>query len=233
MELDTAQEDHRVRVARERRKRMKAHLLNAVMAVCGDGAPNSPKVIDDVVAYAEVSRGTFYKYFTSMDEAIAELVSQLAEEMTIGIAPIHAKLNDPREKTATGSQIFMRRAMYDPHWGGFIAHIGLLTPDNLMIQHMVADIRQGIEAGFYTLPSIESGLDLLVGTKVEAIRRITRGAGQVQETYPQVISALILRGFGVPMNDAESISNAMAQRLEKAIPTIFQEDQAHEGASLF
>jgi hypothetical protein len=33
--LEAAKEDHRVRVARERRERMRAHLLQSVMAVCG------------------------------------------------------------------------------------------------------------------------------------------------------------------------------------------------------
>lgn len=228
MELDTAQEDHRVRLARERRKRMKAHLLGAVMVVCGDGAPNSPKVIDDVVEYAGVSRGTFYKYFMSLDEAITELVSQLAEEMTIGIFPVYDQLKDPRDRTAAGSQIFMRRAMLEPHWGRFIAHIGLLTTENLLIQCMVADIKMGMQAGLYILANIESGLDLLVGTKVEAIRRITKEGEKIDKAYPQIISSLILRGFGVSISDAESISNAMAGRLDKAIPTALKKQTRYE-----
>lgn len=225
MELDTVEEDHRVRLARERRKHMKAHLLDAVMAVRGEGAPNSRKVIDDVVEYAGVSRGTFYKYFGSLDEAIAELVSQLAEDMTIGILPVYNQLKDPRERTATGLQIFMRRAMLEPHWGGFIAHIGLLTTENLLIQCMVADIKMGMQAGLYTLANIESGLDFLVGTKVEAIRRITREREKIDKAYPQIISALILRAFGVSTSDAELISNAMAGRLDKEIPTFFKKDE--------
>lgn len=216
-----AREDHRVRVARERRRKMKSHLLNAVMAVCADDAPNSIKVIDDVVAYAEVSRGTFYKYFVSLDEAIAELGAMLAEEMTVSIWPIQSVLTDAREKTAIGSQIFMRRAMLDPHWGGFIARIGLLTPENTMIRRMMDDIREGIQAGVYDLPSVESGLDLLVGTKIEAIRRIIRNQDDVAETYPQVISTLILRGFGVAPKGAEKIARAMADRLDIVATDLF------------
>lgn len=221
-------EDHRVRVARERRKRMRRHLLNAVMAVCADDTPNSTKVIDDVVAYAEVSRGTFYKYFMSLDEAIAELGAMLAEEMTISIWPIQSVLADAREKTAIGSQIFMRRAILDPHWGGFLARIGLLTPENTMIQRMMDDIREGMKAGVYDLPSVESGLDLLVGSKIAAIRRIVRSQDNITEAYPQIISTLILRGFGVPSKDAHAIARAMAKRLNIVAVDLFKNwsDQA-------
>lgn len=221
-------EDHRVRVARERRQRMRSHLLNAVMAVCADDTPNSTKVIDDVVAYAEVSRGTFYKYFVSLDEAIAELGAMLAEEMTVSIWPVQSALSDPREKTAIGSQIFMRRAMLDPHWGGFLARIGLLTPENTMIRRMMDDIREGMQAGVYDLPSVESGLDLLVGSKIEAIRRIIRHHGHISATYPRVISTLILRGFGVASKEAHEIACAMSDRLDVVAADLFKNwlDQA-------
>lgn len=216
------QEDHRVRVARERRQRMRSHLLNAVMAVCADDTPNSTKVIDDVVAYAEVSRGTFYKYFVSLDEAIAELGAMLAEEMTVSIWPLQSALTDPREKTATGSQVFMRRAMLDPHWGGFLARIGLLTPENTMIRRMMDDIREGIQAGVYDLPSVESGLDLLLGSKIEAIRRMVRHHGDVSKEYPRIISTLILRGFGVAPKEAHAIAHAMADRLDIIAVDLFK-----------
>ena len=215
-------EDHRVRVARDRRKRMKGHLLNAVMAVCADDTPNSTKVIDDVVAYAEVSRGTFYKYFMSLDEAIAELGATLAEEMTVSIWPIQSVLTDAREKTAIGSQLFMRRAMLDPHWGGFIARIGLLTPENTMIRRMTDDIHEGMKSGVYDLLSVESGLDLLVGAKIEAIRRLVRTQNDIVSTYPQIISSLILRGFGVAPKDAQAIASAMAERLNNVAADLFK-----------
>lgn len=217
-----AQEDHRVRVARDRRKRMKSHLLNAVMAVCADDTPNSTKVIDDVVAYAEVSRGTFYKYFVSLDEAIAELGAMLAEDMTNSIWPLQSTVSSPIEKTSIGSQLFMRRAMLDPHWGGFIARIGLLTPENIMIRRMMEDTLEGMQAGVYSLPSVESGLDLLLGTKVEAIRRIVRGHGTIEASYPRLICSLILRGFGVDSNTAHKVASAISDKLDIDAADLFK-----------
>ena len=215
-------EDHRVRVARDRRKRMKGHLLNAVMAVCADDTPNSTKVIDVVVAYAEVSRGTFYKYFVSLDEAIAELGAMLAEEMTDSIWPLQSSVSGALEKTAVGSQVFMRRSMLDPHWGGFVARIGLLTPENIMIRRMTDDIEEGMRSGVYDLPSVEAGLDLLLGAKIEAIRRIVRSDGNIDASYPRIISTLILRGLGVAPDTAHKVASAISDKLDVDAVDLFK-----------
>ena len=74
-------EDHRVRVGRQKRERMRAHLLKSVFSVCSRETLRDPASIDDVVKDASVSRGTFYKYFDSLDEAISELGLQMADEM--------------------------------------------------------------------------------------------------------------------------------------------------------
>ena len=167
---EPAKEDHRVRVAREKRKRMRAHLLQSVFAVCSVETMREPAVIDDVVRHAEVSRGTFYKYFSSMEEAVAELGLELADEMTAGIASVYDVLEDPVMRTATGFQMFLCRAMIDPAWGALIAHIGLLSGDSLFTSKIQDDIRLGLSTGDYALSSVEVGTDLLMGAKIEAIR---------------------------------------------------------------
>ena len=74
-------EDHRLRSARRKRERMRAHLLDAVLVTYPGDEPGTPAVIDDVIRHANVSRGTFYKYFRSLGEAVEELAAQLADEL--------------------------------------------------------------------------------------------------------------------------------------------------------
>jgi AcrR family transcriptional regulator len=169
-------------------------------------------VIDDVINHDEVSRGTFYKHFQSLEHAIAELAGRLAEEMTADIYDVFGVLEDPRERSATVFQLFLRRAMADPSWGGFIAHIGLLEPENSMIRNTAQDIQAGLDAGLYDLQSVECGLDLLVRTKIKAIRRVIRGG--YDHHYIQGMAALVLRAFGRPPREAADIASAMATRLD-------------------
>ena len=209
-------EDHRVRVGRQRREKMRAHLLHSVLAVCSVEGRREPALIDDVVRHAEVSRGTFYKYFDSMDLAVAELGLQLADEMTTGILSVYDVLEDPVMRTATGFQMFLLRSIIEPHWGAFIAHIALLTPDNLVTQKIRDDIRLGIETGDYAVASIDWASDLLMGTKIEAIRRLISQGGDAD--YVRAMAGLVLRSFGVSPAKADKCVLKSFERLVVEAP---------------
>src|SRR3546814_14199269 len=57
---------------------MRARLLDAVLDLYQPGRGGAHLVIDDVIQTAGVSRGTFYKYFESLEEAVDELGERLA-----------------------------------------------------------------------------------------------------------------------------------------------------------
>lgn len=208
-------ENHRVRVAREKRGRMRAHLLQSVMKVYSRAGFDGSAVIEDVVKEADVSRGTFYKYFDTLEQAVAELGLALALEMTEGIFSVYDVLDDPVLRTATGFQMFLLRAMLEPEWGAFIAHIGLLSGDNLFANKIQDDIRLGVETGDYVVESIEIATDLLMGAKIEAILRII--AGGRGPDYVRTMTAMVLRSFGVsPTKAAKVVAKAFVRLSEEA-----------------
>jgi len=212
----TEREDHRVRVGRERRERMRAHLLQSVLIVCSEDLTGGPAVIDDVIRHAAVSRGTFYKYFVSLDEAVAELGLQLADEMTAGILSVYDTLEDPVLRTATGFQMFLIRAMIEPIWGAFIARIGLLSGDNLFTSKIRHDIELGIEMGEYVVPSVAIASDLLMGAKVEAIRRLIDTGGSLD--YIHSMASMVLRSFGITPSKADKSVVRAYRRLTEQAP---------------
>lgn len=204
-------EDHRVRVARQRREKMRAHLLDSVMAVYPEGRVQggSPAVIDDVVRHADVSRGTFYKYFDSLDQAVQQLGWQLAVEMTEAVGSVYYGLTDPPMRTATGFQTFLLRAYLDHRWGAFFSHIGLLDGENLMLRYILADIEMGIDTGDYAVASPQIAADLLIGAKIEAVRRIISDGGSI--AYIHAMTAMVLRSFGLsPSKSDKVVSKAYA-----------------------
>ena len=207
-------EDHRVRVARERRERMRRRLLESVMAVCSGESVRAPAVIDDVVQHADVSRGTFYKYFDSLDQAISELGSQLADEMTAGIAEIYDVLTDPMMRTATGFQLFLIRAYMDPHWGAFIARIGLLREEDLFTSKIRQDIALGIETGDYSVDDIVCASDMLMGAKAEAILRLI--SKEKSFDYIQSMTRFVLCAFGASkVKAAKVVERAFTRIVEQ------------------
>ncbi len=212
---DPRREDHRTRVGRERRERMRKQLLQSVLAVCSGRGPAGAAVIDDVVRHASVSRGTFYNHFDSIEQAVSELGLQLADEMTDGILAVYDVLEDPILRTATGFQMFLVRAAVEPQWGEFIAHIGLLSDGHLFTSKIRSDIQLGVETGDYVVPSADIATDLLMGAKIEAIRRVLQGASL---DYVQRMTSMVLRSFGVTPSKADKSVIVAYQRLEREAP---------------
>ena len=193
---------------------MRAQLLQSVLAVCS-GRTANVAVIDDVIKHAAVSRGTFYNHFTSFEQAVSELGLQLADEMTQGILSVYDVLDDPVLRTATGFQMFVVRAAIDPEWGDFIARIGLLRADQLFASKIRADVQLGVETGDYVVPSTDIATDLLMGAKIEAIRRVIEGASL---DYVRQMASMVLRSFGVTPSRADKSVVAAYARLEREAP---------------
>lgn len=210
------QEDHRIRVARVRRERMRAHILNSVMIAYSASEPGSPVVIDDVIRHAGVARGTFYKYFDSLEKAMSELAQNLADEMAGGgIAGVYDPIRDPVTRTAIGFQLYLARAMMEPAWGAFIYRVGLINRNGLLAQKIIADLEAGLMTGDYDLPSISVALDMMIGVKVEALQRIV--TGRVERGYIHGMAALTLRALGVAPTKARTVvANAFCHICDQA-----------------
>jgi AcrR family transcriptional regulator len=209
-------EDHRVRVGRQRSEKMRRHLLQSVLEVCSGRTTGGAPVIDDIIRHADVARGTFYKHFDSLEQAMTELAVQLGEEMAESVLAVYDVLDDPVMRTATGFQMFLIRAMIEPQWGAFITHIGLLSGDNLLTRKITDDIRLGVETGEYDVPSVEVASDVLMGAKIEAIQRLIAGRGT--EAYVQGVAAMVLRSLGVAHTKSEKSVVRAWERLHELAP---------------
>ncbi len=196
---------------------MRAHLLQSVLNACSGETSRDPAVIDDVIREAKVARGTFYKYFDSLDQAIAELGLQLAVEMTASTLSVYDVLEDPVLRTATGFQMFLLRSIIDQRWGAFIAHIGLLSGNNLLVSKIKADISLGVKTRDYSVQSTDFAADLLMGAKIEAIRRII--AGEHRVSYVHSITGMVLRSFGVSPSKADRSVLRAYERLGREAPS--------------
>src|SRR6266478_5012261 len=208
-----AREDHRVRVAREKRGRMRAQLLDSVLSVYPGQSGRGPAVIDDVIRDANVARGTFYKYFPSLEDAVSELGAKLAHEMVAAIASLYDTLEDPVERSATGFQLYLSRAIIEPKWGEFVAHLNHLKPDKRLVFQITADLTNGAKAGAYDLHSVDVGVRLVIGAMIEGIKGIIDGYGS--RAYVETMAGMVLRGLGVPPKSADKAVVKASRRLHR------------------
>lgn len=173
-------ENARLRVAAERRDRMRARLLDTVLELYQPGRDSTALVIDDVIRAAGVSRGTFYKYFPSIEHAVDELGEGLANGMMADFRALFASETDPAVLAIGGSAMTMLRAWHDPRWGGFTCRVDYVDyfARASVLDALVRDaLCAARDNGQMRFSSLDVAVDLIVGMTVEARRRLLRMSG--------------------------------------------------------
>ncbi len=186
--------DHRPKVARARRERMRNHILSVVKQnLCNDSGKIS--TLDEIISVAKISKGTFYKYYRSLDDAASELGAELARQQIIDMAAIYEPLANPVERTVMGSKLFLYRALGDRNWAACISYIHNLSRDNLLLRYISEDLKAGKELGLYKFRSLEITSDFVLGVHIEASKHIFEGHGS--PNFVNEINMLLLRSLGV------------------------------------
>ena len=199
-------EDFRVRVAARKRERMRARLIAATKDAYLTVGPNRKPVIDDVIRQAGVSRGTFYKYFDSLDEILAEIGQAVAGEMLSTYDRLFAATNDPAVRIAVGPLMAMARAAMEPRHGAFVARVDFVEylggdePGALIVKRSLTEANN---AGALHFDSLDAAIDVVVGATLEGVRRICR-TGVLDGAYIRELTAILMIGFGLSRKRAQS-----------------------------
>ena len=174
---------------------MRARLVTAIMELWPTTHSGISVVIDDVVNAAAVSRGSFYKYFSSLEEALDTIGRDLADEMTIGIMPVYDGLSNPVYRTAAGFQLFQWRAAFDPVWARFVSRTDHLFRDSELLANVMVDLQNGRKGGFYRFSSVELAASFVIGATNGGISRIVTGRSGTHEIFD--LTEMVLQGLGV------------------------------------
>jgi len=210
--------DHRVKVAGERRERMRKRLRNAVMAVYARRPHNGPPLVDDVIVFADVSKATFYKYFSSVEEAIDEVGVELADEMVQSLIKIYSGAEPPFFRMTVATHLFLLRSVTDSVWAAFVSHTDILASDNIVLRGIKGHAEASREAGLMTFTNLDAATTLAVGTLMEAMRQIVRGKKRPLRGYVEEVVAMILRGLGISEDVARQAVRDSAIFIRGAAP---------------
>lgn len=205
--------DHRHRVAAERRDRMRARLLASAMRLIAEKGPAATS-IDDVISAAEVSRGTFYKYFPSPDALVRELAIEVANELIRMAEPVVQSYDDPAERVSTGLRIVARLAIDHPLAATFLVRLG--WPDarspNLLLDFVKRDLIEGIRQDRFTRMPIALALNIVTGASLGATHRMLEP--DCERDFAEQSAAAALRGLGLDAKSAERIANRPLKPVE-------------------
>jgi len=202
--------DHRTRVAAERRERMRARLVECALAVFAEKGVGA-SVIQDVIASAEVSQGTFYNYFRTNEELLAAVAQELSNELMEGIEAAVNRYKDPAARIAHGVRLYLYRARDFPLFARFVtsAAFHLASPNNLIYEYLPPHLEAGFASGRFLRIPVEVALDLVSGFALAAIVRLT--SGEAGQDYPQDVVLTLLRALGLDEEEARGVALSVPQ----------------------
>lgn len=201
----TKPEDHRVRVAADRREKMRARLIESAMLVFArQGLEGS--VIDEVITTAEVSRGTFYHYFRTNEELLAAVAEEVGNQLLQVVDPVIREMPDPALRVACGIRLALRVAHAHPHLAGFMVRVGppAFGAQSLATVYLPRDIEAGIASGRFAAMPPRLAFDLITGPVLAAFHTLCTDAWP--RDYPERLAQAVLMSLGVPKAAAAKAS---------------------------
>lgn len=204
-DTDAPGEDHRVRVGALRREKTRLKLLESALSVFTEKGAESA-VIDDFIAAAGVSRGTFYNHFKTTGELLFALATDMSDEVLQIVDPLVLHLDDPVERFAAGTRLYMQMAMRYPLWGSFITQVGtrIATRGQLIDLYLTRDLEQAVASKRLTVDSVRVARDIVLGAIFYGIE--TMLTEPTRANHAEQILRSVLLGFGLPRAEAERIA---------------------------
>ncbi|MGA7777511.1 MAG: TetR/AcrR family transcriptional regulator [Paraburkholderia sp.] len=127
---------------------------------------------------AKVSRGTFYKYFDSMEEVLAAIGQELSDQMTTDILPVYDVLHEPWQRLSVGFRLFMVRAMLDRRWASFVTRVDAWEQNTLVARYIQADLEQGKARGQFSFDRLDVATDFIMGASAYCIQTMRDGVAE-------------------------------------------------------
>lgn len=199
-------EDHRTRVAAERREKMRARLQeSALQIIAAEGAAGLS--IDRLIQHAGVSRGTFYKYYDAPVALVRELALGISNELIQHAEPLVQQVEDPAARIAMGLRALMQTCRAHPVLGHFLVHLGWhdVSQQHLMFDYVQRDLQQAQRQGRLPAMPNELALALVGASAIAGIQVMMRSPRKLRD-LPELTAAAILQALGMPAQEAQAIT---------------------------
>lgn len=219
--------DHRKVVAAQRREKMRHRLIEAAVLVFA-AKPHGDVVIEDIVAEAGVARGTFYKYFDTVEALLHAAKITMGHEILEMVLQEPRVSEDPARALAHDIKRFIQTCRRYRIIGCFSTRTGL-GPVDMLEEPLPRYLAEGAASGrFCALP------DWLVKNilKTAVLSVLIREETGVDQPGDDCLSvAAVLRSFGVPRDEAEVLSQVDGAALAAAPDTLIARAETIRAAS--
>lgn len=195
--------------------RTRAALLRAGQSLFAERSVDGVS-IDDIVAAADVAKGSFYNHFPDKDALAQALADQARASVEAMVAHVGAGVADPAERVARALCAFARQAAEHPQGVRMMLRLfhGAAIPDAPMNAGVRADIQAGLAAGRFSGLSLEAGVLMAVGVVQITVARVLDHETPAQAAaLAREMAAALLRALAVDPAEGWAIADRAATDL--------------------
>jgi AcrR family transcriptional regulator len=188
-----------------KRERTRKTILEAAFGLIGNEKGLTVR-IEEICAAAHISRGTFYNYFTSLEQLFEVLAIELSHDLNRALVSTWDETRSHAEGSNAAIQHYLNYARRDPAWAWAMVHLSAFGPTfgAEAWDACYRSIAKGIEAGEFDVPNATVGRDLMTGTVMATVRTTLRGG----RSQPRIVAYHLLRAFGVADARAKEIADS-------------------------
>jgi AcrR family transcriptional regulator len=179
--------------------------------------PVDAVAIDDIVREANVAKGSFYKHFPDKEALLAAVVRRIFGRIEREVTAANAEATDAAARVARAICVYLRYVTEEPEQGGVLVRnnrTGWTLPVVELNPGAAADIRLGLMAGRFIVPTVEAGTLLVQGIAHSGLAHFTGNPGSdANIAIAQQLCQLLLSGLGVPSAEAGQVSAQAADEV--------------------
>jgi len=219
---DDEQPKKLTRSARKRRETRRR--IIAATAALMQTRPLDELAIAEITEAADVGHGTFYLHFDSKYEVVVPIINQHFAYWDAAAQAAASDLDDPAQVVSHSARQIGRIIVGGSLYRWFLQQSGVPVEDlRAALGLFVArDIRQGIESGRFLLPQSEAAMNFLFGGIVAGLMSCF-DTEDSDSTVDDLVE-LLLRGLGLPAEEAHEIAHVPLQALDTSQAPSFEND---------
>ena len=194
--------DHRKTVAARRRAEMERRLFLVALELLSNKLPSEIS-INDVIGQANVSRGTFYSYYDSLDQVFLALLTKLAEDMAPAADRLIVGIPDGATRIATVIRFLLHFSRRAPLCGKLMMQSGwpIVQSASTFLGNLQRDVELATEQGTFDKMHRSVAANLIVGPTRGGIQLMMLGPSIPD--FPEQLTLRILLSLGVDRAAAE------------------------------
>ncbi len=181
--------------------------------------------VDEIVAAADVAKGSFYNHFSDKDVFAREIGAAVRRQAEQAATAANAAITDPAVRIARGMCVFVRFAIEHPDSAKVLWRLnsGATMAEAPINRNLREDLSQGIRMRRFGAVDLEAGLLLVMGSVIIAMRHVLEEHLRTPASAIAAnMAAGMLRALGVRPAGARRTAEHAAREIfgGKALATI-------------